>query len=155
MVYHDLVNRSQIRIDHYNPLLVYSIHSCLTLYQTLIVNLIYWFAQSVPTFLGSTTQPSPIPRILYLAKPRPYLGLHPYEAVYNILTNTLKGLNLNRLTCLWDKHSHWSWYRLRLNKEIELRGEIISILRSNHSSIFWILKPRCLRCLGRGESNLL
>ena len=69
--------------EHYNPLLVYSIHSHPTLCRALVVNLIYWFAQSVPTFLGSTTQPSPIPQVLYSAKPRPYLGLHPCGAVHN------------------------------------------------------------------------
>ena len=69
--------------EHYNPLLLYSVGSFLILCQTLIVNLIYWFAQSVPTFSGSTTQPSHIPQVLYSAKPRPDLGLHPCGAVYN------------------------------------------------------------------------
>ena len=86
VVCHDLVNRSQIGTDHYNPLLVYSIHSCPTLRRTLIVNLIYWFAQSVSTLSGFITQPSYIPQVLYLTKLRPNLGLHPYRVVYNTLT---------------------------------------------------------------------
>ena len=55
-----LRHRAQSTTEQYNSLLVYSLHSCLTLRRTLVVNLIYWFAQSVPTFSGSTTQPSPI-----------------------------------------------------------------------------------------------
>ena len=84
-----LRHRAQSTTEQYNPLLVYSIHSCPTLRRTLVVNLIYWFAQSVPTFSGSTTQPGSIPRVLYSAKPRPNLGLHPREAVYNTLDCTL------------------------------------------------------------------
>ena len=81
-----LVRQGSNTTKHYNPLLLYSVNSSLTLRWTLIVNLIYWFAQSVPTFSGSTTQPSSIPRVLYLAKPRPYLELYPYRAVHNTLT---------------------------------------------------------------------
>ena len=42
--------------------------------------------KSCPISSGSTTQPSPIPHVLYSAKPRPYLGLHPCGAVHNTLT---------------------------------------------------------------------
>ena len=77
------VRQGSIVTEHYNHLPLYSIHSRPTLRRTLVVNLIYWFAQSVPTFSGSTTQPSPIPHVLYSAKPRPYLGLHPCGAVHN------------------------------------------------------------------------
>ena len=77
------VQQGSIVAEHHSYLPLYSIHSRPTLRWTLIVNLIYWFAQSVPTFSGSTTQPSPIPHVLYSAKPRPYLGLHPCGAVHN------------------------------------------------------------------------
>ena len=83
MTCRDLVDRSQIGADHHKPLRVYSLPGYPTLRRTLVVNLIYWFAQSVPIFSGSTTQPSLIPRVLYSAKPRPYLGLHPCGAVHN------------------------------------------------------------------------
>ena len=78
-----LRHRAQSITEHYNHLLLYSIYSWPTLHWTLIVNLIYWFAQSVPTLSGSTTQPSHIPQVLHLAKPRPDLGLHPCGAVHN------------------------------------------------------------------------
>ena len=81
-----LGHRAQSTTEHYTPSLVYSTYSCPTLRQTLVVNLTYWFAQLVPTFSGSLAWPSPIPRVLYLAKPRLYLRLHPYEAVHNTLT---------------------------------------------------------------------
>ena len=85
------VQQGSIAAEHYNHLPLYSIHSHPTLHWTLIVNLIYWFAQSVPTFSGSTTQPSPVPHVLYSAKPRPYLGLHPCGAVHNTM---VRGMGL-------------------------------------------------------------
>ena len=92
--------------EHYNPLLLYSVGSFLTLHRTLIVNLIYWFAQSVPTFLGSTTQPSLIPRVLYLAKPRPYLGLYPCGAVHNTLTTLNQYSTEGSIWLLTQDHPH-------------------------------------------------